>query len=479
MMDRYDDEDDEINEESVNALLFSIADGTANYISADDAISYYNLLMDLERIDDARTLLDYAISLNSNDQDLLLTKSIFQINMGLYPEAENILDFLVKEGYNRPPLDINFGWLNLKKGLRSEAIRYFEKAVQHAENDDEQISVLEEIANNTSNMGMHDIAVKFYEQINPEEREKYEDVELQYAFSLDKLGRNDEAIAAYRCVLKTNPLTAEAWCSLALVLARQEDIEGATEANENALGICPVYADPYFNLGCLSYMQFDWLKVIDNFTDYISLADDIKLTASSYVFIGEAWKQLDNIDLSYRFFEMGAKLEPELSQAWFHMGVTTVAKGDVELGFKYMDKAIELDPTEIEYYTSAVETCILAQSYLKAYNYAQKGLLADPDNITLLFQTVNLLIVIKDSSKQTIDNFFTVKKSEIGNPPALQFVEAYFIYNRNKAKAIKMIDEILSQSPQTIIEASKLGVFADFLKKDELNILLIKHNIQI
>ena len=47
MMDRYDDEDDEINEESVNALLFSIADGTANYISADDAISYYNLLMDV------------------------------------------------------------------------------------------------------------------------------------------------------------------------------------------------------------------------------------------------------------------------------------------------------------------------------------------------------------------------------------------------------------------------------------------------
>lgn len=74
---------------------------------------------------------------------------------------------------------------------------------------------------------------------------------LNLAIVYSATGRDDEALAAFREVLGTDPGNAVAWSELAIVLRRKGDFQGADEAYARALELSPDYARAWRNRGVL------------------------------------------------------------------------------------------------------------------------------------------------------------------------------------------------------------------------------------
>jgi tetratricopeptide (TPR) repeat protein len=85
------------------------------------------------------------------------------------------------------------------------------------------------------------------------------DNQLQAAITLEQQGRNSEAEAAWRAVLKVHPLNSEAYAHLGLLEARQEHYSEAVPLYRKALALAPAMPGLRLNLG-LSLFKLGALK---------------------------------------------------------------------------------------------------------------------------------------------------------------------------------------------------------------------------
>ena len=279
----------------LEALPFFKTALEASPATAQFWLSYLDALIKLDRLTDAKAVLDQA-KINGAKGEAF--DKLEQQLRGIEPNviiASNIQD---------PPQDMLQPIINLyNQGQFQQAL-------------DEVLKVLHQFPN----------AVTLYN--------------IQGAANAG-LGQLDDAIEAYNKALAIKPDHVDAYNNMGVALQEQGKLEEAIEACNKALAIKPDYADAYSNMGNALKDQGKLEEAIEACNKALAIKPDY---AEAYNNMGNALKGQGKLEEAIVIFNEALAIKPDFAEAYNNMGNALKEQGTLEEAIKAYNKALTIKP---------------------------------------------------------------------------------------------------------------------------------------
>lgn len=157
----------------------------------------------------------------------------------------------------------------------------------------------------------------------------------------DMMGESHEAVKSYTEFIDEQPYSATAWYNLGNAYSKLEDFDKAVWAYDYAILINEEFGPAHFNLGN-SYLSLEkYHKAIEHFELCQKFDGD---DAMAMCYIGEAYEQLNEFDLSKHYYKKSIEMEPMLPEAWLGLGIVEDLMGNTREGLVLIHKALDFDP---------------------------------------------------------------------------------------------------------------------------------------
>lgn len=203
------------------------------------------------------------------------------------------------------------------------------------------------------------------------------------------------AEAAYRDVLKMQPLNIAALYALGVISQRTGDPRQAIERLDQAIAIESSAPAPYYVRG-LAYLDVGCIDdAIDDFRQATALKPDY---ADAYNVWGVALKRQQRIDGAIEKFERAIACDPASAAAYTNLGNAFVARGDLSRALDAHRRATLLQPESIAALNSLGTTCIRLGMLDDARQSLEAALRLRPDyvealnNLGVVFQKQGRLV---------------------------------------------------------------------------------------
>jgi tetratricopeptide (TPR) repeat protein len=131
------------------------------------------------------------------------------------------------------------------------------------------------------------------------------------ALTLEQQGKNVEAEAAWRAVLKTHPASAEAYGHLGLLEAREQNYKEAVPLYRKALALDPAMPGLRLNLGLALFKSEQLKEAIQEFTLLKAKAPDSPEVQRLNILIGMAHYGLGEYAAAARFLKQAAAVDTQ------------------------------------------------------------------------------------------------------------------------------------------------------------------------
>ena len=133
------------------------------------------------------------------------------------------------------------------------------------------------------------------------------------AVTLEKQGKLEEALKAYKKAIAIKPDYADAHYNMATTLEKQGKLEEAVISYNKAISIKPDYADAYFNMASTLEAQGKLEEAIDAYKKTLDIKPDYSAAWSNGARALEGWNKLEQLDLWLKkAFNACKILPPEL-----------------------------------------------------------------------------------------------------------------------------------------------------------------------
>lgn len=227
--------------------------------------------IELEKDDIAIDLLN---SINKDDPfyahsliqlaDLYQAQGLFEVSEQKLMEAKHLYpDEIV--------IDFALGELLFSIGQANRAIPFYEKVLQQNEQMN-QISIQERLAESHASIGHYEAALQYYEQFESEDP----DTLFKYGFTAFQQHKNDIAIRVWKRLLEKDPYYHTVYEELARALKKEELIEEAFAIVQKGLQMDEYNKELFFLAGQISYQLGQIEKSIDYLQNALALDQDFK-----------------------------------------------------------------------------------------------------------------------------------------------------------------------------------------------------------
>ncbi|MDP4069518.1 Photosystem I assembly protein Ycf3 [Rhodobacteraceae bacterium IMCC1933] len=136
--------------------------------------------------------------------------------------------------------------------------------------------------------------------------------------SAAQIGQLDQAIFAFKRVLAIKPDNAEAYYNMGNALKEQGKLEEAIEAYNKALAIKPDYADAYNNMGVTLKEQGKLEEAIEAYNKALAIKPDY---ADAYNNMGNALKEQGKLEEAIEAYNKALAIKPDYAAAYNNMGI--------------------------------------------------------------------------------------------------------------------------------------------------------------
>ena len=192
------------------------------------------------------------------------------------------------------------------------------------------------------------------------------------------LGRLDDSIRAYLNALAIEPNFADAHYNIGVALKEQGKLEEAINSYNNALSIKPNYAKCYYNKGN-ALKELGMLgDAIEAYNMAVSINTDY---AAAYYNMSLGLRQLGKLDAAIEACKKVIAIEPDHVAAYNNIGNSLMDRGKLNEAVDAYKKAVSIKPDFADAYNN-MGSALKAQGKLdKAVNAYKKALCIDPDLI--------------------------------------------------------------------------------------------------
>ena len=348
------------------ALVFFEAALEANPATAQFWLSYIDALIKLEKLADAKAVLDQAKSKGAKGDgfDTLETRlneryeeplEASKIASEPTPKKPNILDSLkldqaislakkkAKEGSleesKRIYQDILAKFPKNKRasdGLKGLAGRPVGKVSTVQDAPTAELQSLIALYNN----GQLALVVEQAQNLTKQYPKAFAVWNLMGA-SAAQIGQLDQAIVAFKRVLAIKPDYAEAYNNMGLALQDQGKPDEAIVAYNKALSIKPDHAEAYNNMGATLKEQGKLEEAIEAYNKALSIKPDY---AKAYNNMGLALQDQGKLDEAIAAYNKALSIKPEYAEAYYNMGATLKDQGKLDEAIAAYNKALSIKP---------------------------------------------------------------------------------------------------------------------------------------
>jgi len=225
-------------------------------------------------------------------------------------------------------------------------------------------------------LGRLDLSIEAYNKalaIKPDYAEAYNNM----GNALTEQGKLEEAIKAYNKALAIKPDYAEAYNNMGIALADQGKLEEAIQAYNKALAIKPNYAEAYYNMGNALKDQGKLEEAIEAYNKALAIKPDY---AEAYNNMGIALTEQGKLEEAIKAYNKALAIKPDYAEAYNNMGIALADQGKLEEAIQAYNKALAIKPDYAEAYNNmgnALTEQGKLEEAIKAYN---KALAIKPDN---------------------------------------------------------------------------------------------------
>lgn len=239
------------------------------------------------------------------------------------------------------------------EGARKLALEALQTALEIAGDDDE---ILEEFLEMALFHEQYDLTLPIVEKALNANAEVSPIIE-KYLPRAEEGDYIAELIPTIEAIIDQDPYSAEAWYLLGSGLMAQEKVEEAQKAFDYAVTINENFADAWIAL-------LESIYELSNYTEFIKLFDE-----QSIRFPKQTFEEIEGL-LAWSLHEVGQTAKarelyksiltknPEDAESWYSLGLTWHQQDNYVNSIPYLEKAHELEPSELDY------GLVLATAYL-------------------------------------------------------------------------------------------------------------------
>ena len=350
-------------------------------------LSYIDALIKLDRMDDAKAVLDQAKSNGAKgdtfDQlekrlENIVSTSNMSLNVQRPPEGliQKLVNLYTQGQYQETlneatKLLIKFpssivvyniiGAANQSLGFLEEAIKAYNKA----------LSIKPDYADTYNNMGnvlqdqgkLEEAIVAYNKAISV--KPDYAEAHNNMGNALQGQGKLEEAITAYNSAISIKPDYAEAHNNMGNALQDQGKLEEAIEAYNKALSIKPDNADAYNNMGNALQDQDKLEEAIEAYNKALSIKPD---HAEVYNNIGYALQDQGKLQEAIKAYNKALSLKPDNADAFNNMGNTLKDQGKLDEAIEAYNNAISIKPDFAEAFNNMAFVKLMTDEWKNGIN---------------------------------------------------------------------------------------------------------------
>ncbi|MDB9856237.1 tetratricopeptide repeat protein [Planktomarina temperata] len=242
-------------------------------------------------------------------------------------------------------------------------------------------------------LGQLDLSIQAYKKaitVQPD----YADAYNNMGVALQDQGKLEETIEAYNKALAIKPDNAEAYNNMGVTLREQGKLEEAIEAYNKALAIKPDYAEAYNNMGNALKDQGKLEEAIEAYNKVLAIKPDY---AEAYNNMGVTLQEQGKLEEAIEACNKALAIKPDYAEAHSNMGITLQDQGKLEEAIEAYNKALAIKPDYAKAYNNmgnALREQGKLEEAIEAYN---KALAIKPDyaeahqNLSYAFLNANRL----------------------------------------------------------------------------------------
>ena len=361
-------------------------------------LSYINALIKLDKIADANAVLEEAISKGAQgdafDQvKVRLTTSLVEIKKktrDYTPAQTNILDELKLDKA------LKLAKKKEKDGRNDEARQIYRDILKKFSKNKRALDALNSLNSKTltkqskinepPNDQLQDLVRLYTRGQYQEALNEGSQLLEQFPKSIrlynivgaanNGLGRQKEAIEAYKKAISFNPDYAEAHHNLGNALKDSGRLMEAIEAYDKAIKINQNLADAHNNKGCILKDLGNLDKAIESFKKAILAKPDF---AEALYNIGNSFKTQGNLDEAIKYYNAALSMKSDYAEVHNNIGTIYQAQGKLDVALKSYSAAIAANPNYIEAYNNLGTVYHLQDKLEQAKETYRKALLINPD----------------------------------------------------------------------------------------------------
>ncbi len=159
--------------------------------------------------------------------------------------------------------------------------------------------------------------------------------------ALDKLERQDEAIASYRRAIEADPDHLEALVHLARLLTGQKSFDEVETILEHSRSLRPSDAEVEFHFGNLYLAKGESERAIDHFEAALDMRGDLSEALNN---LGNALQNVGRVEEAIKTFHKAIEANPESAFAWNNLGNALTAQKKLDEALDAYRRATEIDP---------------------------------------------------------------------------------------------------------------------------------------
>lgn len=322
---------------------------TQEYFDSETLEEICEFYISKEKLKNALEVIYFSEDLYPNHSGLSILKVEIFIGLEKYAEALELIKTLEIYEPTNDNLFLLKGAALLNLGFEQDARDCFEQALDYT---DERLDMLFQLGYIHEDSKRYQQALYYFDLIIAEDP-KSEQAYFDAANTSNLMGNTQLSINYINKLIDTNPYHADAWFFLGMVHSKQKEHEKAIEAFEYCLAIDDKYEFARFNKANELTELGQHKAAIEEYKASLNPSQPDAITLCN---IAGCHERLDEDILAAFYYNQAVKIDPQLAEAWYGIGLTLEKHKRYQEASAYFTKAVMLDKTNVEYVLSLAET---------------------------------------------------------------------------------------------------------------------------
>ncbi|MFV0181096.1 tetratricopeptide repeat protein [Empedobacter falsenii] len=381
-------DEDFFNNELIERFEQMLENREYKYYDSEDLVEIIEFYIEVNDSEYAKRALDFAEKMHPENIEIKIKKIEYLLLINeLKRSAKLIQELKVIAANELDYLLVQARFWGMKNMSR-KAIRFYEEALSI--DDDETDFICNCIGNEFLNLDeVQSALIAFRKALKFNPENDYSFYSIIQCF--EEIHNPEECIDFLKDFIDDNPYSEVAWLQLGLLYNHKKMFKEAINALDYVIAINPNSIVGHTNKAFSFEELGDYNKAIETLEETLEYDDSPALT---HFKIGELYEKLKKPQKALKAYHIAIKEDPQLDKVWAKSAALYDKMGNLDEAEYYIQRAIELNDDNSEYYTNSTYYFLKQMKFEQALSSLVKLVELKPLVFNTWFAYVETLIAI-------------------------------------------------------------------------------------